>query len=53
MESPAKLQEAFAMMNSAAQNPVLFDKIDWVEVLKTGLESSGFDNVDKFFALFI
>ena len=45
----AKLQEAFGMMTEAAKNPVLFEKIDWVEVLKAGLESSGFDNVDKFF----
>lgn len=45
----AKLLDAFQMMNSAANNPVLFEKIDWVEVLKTGLEANGFDNVDKFF----
>ena len=45
----AKMQEAFSMMNAAANNPVLFERIDWVEVLKTGLESNGFDNVDKFF----
>lgn len=45
----AKLQEAFSMLNAAANNPVLFERIDWVEVLKTGLEADGFDNVDKFF----
>lgn len=45
----AKIQEAFSMVNEAAKNPVLFEKIDWVEVLKSGLEASGFDNVDKFF----
>ena len=45
----AKLLDAFNMMNAAANNPVLFQRIDWVEVLKTGLEANGFDNVDKFF----
>ncbi|MGN1153570.1 MAG: hypothetical protein ACI4S3_06040 [Candidatus Gastranaerophilaceae bacterium] len=45
----AKIQEAFNMLNAAANNPVLFERIDWVEALKTGLESSGFDNPDKFF----
>lgn len=45
----AKLQEAFSMLNAAANNPVLFERIDWVEALRTGLESDGFDNVDKFF----
>lgn len=45
----AKLSDAFQMMNAAANNSALFDKIDWIEVLKTGLEANGFDNVDKFF----
>ena len=45
----AKIQEAFTMLNAAANNPVLMERIDWVEALKTGLESIGFDNADKFF----
>lgn len=45
----AKIQEAFNMINAAANNPVLMERIDWVESLKTGLESLGFDNSDKFF----
>lgn len=45
----AKIQEAFNMLNAAANNPVLMERIDWVEALKTGLESVGFDNPDKFF----
>ena len=45
----AKIQEAFNMFNAAGNNEVLAQRIDWVEVLKTGLESVGFDNVDKFF----
>ena len=45
----AKVQEAFNMFNAAGNNEVLFQRIDWVEVLKTGLESVGFDNADKFF----
>lgn len=45
----AKIQEAFNMFNAAGNNEVLSQRIDWVEVLKTGLESVGFDNADKFF----
>lgn len=45
----AKVQEAFNMFNAAGNNEVLSQRIDWVEVLKTGLESVGFDNADKFF----
>lgn len=45
----AKIQEAFTMLNSAGNNPELLERIDWVEALKTGLESLGFDNTDKFF----
>lgn len=45
----AKIQEAFTMLNAAGNNPVLMERIDWVEALKTGLESLGFDNPDKFF----
>lgn len=45
----AKIQEAFNMLNAAGNNDVLSQRIDWVEVLKTGLESVGFDNTDKFF----
>ena len=45
----AKVQEAFNMFNAAGNNEVLAQRIDWVEVLKTGLESVGFDNADKFF----
>lgn len=45
----AKIQEAFNMFNAAGNNEVLAQRIDWVEVLKTGLESIGFDNADKFF----
>ena len=45
----AKIQEAFNMFNAAGNNEVLAQRIDWVEVLKTGLESVGFDNTDKFF----
>lgn len=45
----AKIQEAFNMFNAAGNNEVLYQRIDWVEVLKTGLESVGFDNADKFF----
>ena len=45
----AKVQEAFNMFNAAGNNDVLSQRIDWVEVLKTGLESVGFDNADKFF----
>lgn len=45
----AKIQEAFSMINAAGNNPVLLERIDWVEALKTGLESLGFDNADKFF----
>ncbi len=45
----AKIQEAFTMLNASANNPVLMERIDWVEALKTGLESLGFDNADKFF----
>lgn len=45
----AKIQEAFTMLNASASNPVLMERIDWVESLKTGLESLGFDNADKFF----
>ncbi len=45
----AKIQEAFNMLNAAGNNDVLSQRIDWVEVLKTGLESIGFDNADKFF----
>ena len=45
----AKIQEAFNMFNAAGNNDVLSQRIDWVEVLKTGLESVGFDNADKFF----
>lgn len=45
----AKIQEAFTMLNAAGNNPVLMERIDWVEALKTGLESLGFDNTDKFF----
>ena len=37
------------MFNAAGNNEVLAQRIDWVEVLKTGLESVGFDNADKFF----
>ena len=37
------------MLNAAGNNDVLSQRIDWVEVLKTGLESVGFDNTDKFF----
>ena len=45
----AKVQEAFNMFTAAGNNEVLSQRIDWVEVLKTGLESVGFDNADKFF----
>lgn len=45
----AKIQEAFSMLNAAANNPELVQAIDWKEALKTGLESVGFDNADKFF----
>lgn len=45
----AKIQQAFEMLNASAANPVLAERIDWVETLKTGLESLGFDNTDKFF----
>lgn len=45
----AKIQEAFNMLNAAGNNQELSQKIDWVEALKTGLESVGFDNSDKFF----
>lgn len=45
----AKIQEAFSMLNAAANNPELMQAIDWKEALKTGLESVGFDNADKFF----
>lgn len=45
----AKVQEAFNMFNAAGNNEVLSQRIDWVEVLKTGLESVSFDNADKFF----
>lgn len=44
-----KSMDAFNMMNAAANNSALFPKIDWEEVLRTGLESNGFDNTDKFF----
>lgn len=49
LDRRAKIQEAFTMINASAQNPVLFERIDWVKALKTGLESIGFENVDKFF----
>lgn len=45
----AKFQEAFQMLNASANNPELFNRIDWLEALKTGLEMIGFDNADKFF----
>lgn len=44
-----KFQEAFSMLSSAAENPELMPRIDWMEALKTGLEMTGFDNPDKFF----
>ena len=44
-----KFQEAFSMLNAAAENPELAQSIDWLEALKTGLEMTGFDNPDKFF----
>ena len=45
----AKVQEALAMLTQAGQNPELMQRIDWEEALKFGLESIGFENVDKFF----
>lgn len=45
----AKIQEAFTMLNASGSNPILAERVDWVEALKTGLESLGFDNTDKFF----
>lgn len=49
LDRRAKIQEAFTMLNASANNPVLYERINWVEALKTGLESIGFDNADKFF----
>lgn len=49
LDRRAKTQEAFTMLNAAGNNQVLMERVDWVEALKTGLESLGFDNADKFF----
>ena len=49
LDRRARFQEAYQMLNSAGNNPELAQAIDWIEVVKTGLEMVGFDNPDKFF----
>ena len=44
-----KFQEAFNIINTAAENPEIASYLDLIEAVKTGLEMTGFDNVEKFF----
>lgn len=49
VDKRSKFNEAFAIVKEAAQNQILYNAIDWIEVFKMGIEFTGFDNPDKFF----
>lgn len=48
-ERRSKFNELYTMAQAAGANPELFKLIKWREILITGFEMIGFDNVEKFF----
>jgi hypothetical protein len=48
-ERKQKFQDMYQLASGCAQLPELAQKIDFVEIAKTGFENIGYENVEKFF----
>lgn len=49
IERKARFNELFNLFKEVGANDVLFNMIDWKEIITSAVEMIGFDNTDKFF----
>ena len=45
----SKFGQAFAIFKEAWQDPEVARRLNKIEIIRTGIENTGFDNIDKFF----